>query len=69
MKKLTLLVAGLLMVGSTYAGDGDKKGGSCCKGKTETCSKEKKEACDKGKGCCKKGADKTAEKPAPAPSK
>ncbi len=50
MKKLTLLLAGLMIVGTSFAGGGDK----CCKGKKETCSKEKKEKCEKGTGCCQK---------------
>ena len=53
MKKLTLLLSGLLIAGATFAHDG--KG--CCKGDKANCSKEKKEACAKGKGCCKKGAE------------
>ena len=55
MKKLTLLVAGLLIAGSSFAHDckGDK---NCCKGKNKAeCKKEAKADC-KEKACCKKGA-------------
>lgn len=59
MKKLTLLLCGLLIAGSTFACDGDKK---CdkkdCKAKTECCKKGDK----KGKECCKKGAKKADQK-------
>ena len=59
MKKLTLLVGALVIAGSVFACDGDKKGGkSCCK------KGEKKEACckkDEKKACCKKD-EKSAKK-------
>jgi hypothetical protein len=55
MKKLTLLLGAAFLLGTaSYAGDGAK---SCCK--KEGCTKEKKEACGKGKDCCKK-CEKTA---------
>jgi hypothetical protein len=49
MKKLTLLLAGLFLVGASYACDGDKK--ACCKkgAKKECCAKDSK-AC-KEKDC------------------
>lgn len=57
MKKITLLLSGLMIAFGSFAGDGK----ACCKGKKEACSKEKKEACAKGKGCCsKKGSGETA---------
>ncbi|RYD52170.1 MAG: hypothetical protein EOP52_08325 [Sphingobacteriales bacterium] len=55
MKKITLLLSGLMIAFGSYAGDGNK--GGCCAGKKEACAKEKKEACAKGKGCCKKGTE------------
>ncbi len=68
MKKITLLLAAVMITGVSFAYDG-----KCCKGKKEGCSKEKKEACAKGKGCCKKGAEKTTSTtsttPAPAATK
>ena len=54
MKKVSLLLAGLMISFASFAGDGGK---GCCAGKKEACSKEKKEACAKGKGCCKKGSE------------
>ncbi len=57
MKKITLLLSGLMIAFGSYAGDGK----ACCKSKKENCAKEKKEACAKGKGCCsKKGNTETA---------
>lgn len=53
MKKITLLLSGLMIAFGSFAGDGK----ACCKGKKEACAKEKKEACAKGKGCCKKGGE------------
>ncbi|MCB0696871.1 MAG: hypothetical protein KDC07_05875 [Chitinophagaceae bacterium] len=52
MKKLSLLLVGLLIVGTTFACEGDK--GS------------KKECCKKGekKECCKKGEKKSCDKKA-----
>lgn len=59
MKKITLLLGAALIMGTaSFAGDGHKDG--CCKGKKEVAAKEKKEGCEKGKGCCKKGEGKTA---------
>ncbi len=58
MKKLTLLLSGLMLASASFAGDGK----ACCKGKKEECSKEKKEACAKGKGCCSKKGGETAKK-------
>lgn len=59
MKKLTLLVAGLMIAGFSYAApcDKDKADKACCKGKSKTeCKKEAKADCEKGKSaCCKKG--------------
>jgi hypothetical protein len=58
MKKLTLLLAGLMIAGFSYAApcDKDKADKACCKGKNKTeCKKEAKADCDKGKACCKKG--------------
>jgi hypothetical protein len=61
MKKLTLIVAGLLIAGATYAAPCDKNK-SCCKGKSKTeCSKKEKSACKDKKACCKKGGE-TAKK-------
>lgn len=57
MKKLTLLMAGLMLAGATYAHDGK----ACCKGKKGDCKKEAKADCKDKKGCCKKGAE-TAKK-------
>lgn len=50
MKKLTLLLAGLFLVGASYACDGDKK--ACCKkgAKKECCAKNSKK-CKEGKEC------------------
>ncbi len=48
MKKVTLLVAALFMVGATYACDGDSKK-ACCKK-------------DAKKECCAKGGDKKCKK-------
>lgn len=56
MKKLTLLLCGLMIAGVTFACDGDK-------GKKECCKKgEKKECCKKGekKSCDKKSDEKKA---------
>ncbi|MBS1645217.1 MAG: hypothetical protein JST36_09290 [Bacteroidetes bacterium] len=50
MKKLTLIVAGLMIAGTSFAFD-------CNKDKKDCCKKDKKEA----KACCKKGAE-TAKK-------
>ena len=52
MKKLMLLVAGLMIAGSSFAHDskGDK---NCCKNKKADCKKEAKVDC-KEKSCCKK---------------
>jgi hypothetical protein len=52
MKKLTLLMAGLMIAGAAFAHDG----GKCCKGKKAKCCKEAKADCEKGKACCKKDA-------------
>jgi len=54
MKKLTLLIAGLMIAGSTFAHDckGDKH---CCKGKKGDCKKEAKAG--EKKACCKKGTE------------
>lgn len=38
----------------------EKKEAACCQKSGKECTKEKKEACSKGKGCCK--ADKKKEK-------
>lgn len=54
MKKLTLMLAGLFLVGATYAHEGK----ACCK-KDEKCSKEatcKRSESKDGKACCKKDA-------------
>jgi hypothetical protein len=60
MKKITLLVAGLLIAGSSFAAPCDKDK-ACCKGKSKAeCKKEAKAGCDK-KACCKKGTE-TAKK-------
>lgn len=56
MKKITLLLSGLMIAFGSFAGDGK----ACCKGKKEACAKEKKEACAKGKGCCSKKNTETA---------
>jgi hypothetical protein len=64
MKKLTLLIAGLLLAGSSFAApcDKDKKTSACCKGKNKTeCKKEAKADCKDKKACCKKG-ESTAKK-------
>ena len=51
MKQLTLFVAALMLVGTSFAG-----GKNCCKKKGEKCSKE-------ASSCCKKkGAEKDAPK-------
>ena len=54
MKKFSLVIAGLMMFGFAYAGEGK----SCCK-KGEKCNKEAKcgdKKSDKdSKACCKKG--------------
>lgn len=59
MKKLTLLLAGLFLVGATYACDGDKK--ACCKkgAKKECCAKDAKK-CKDGKHDHAKKEEKTA---------
>ena len=60
MKKLTLIIAGLMIAGSSFAHDGK----SCCKGKKEDCKKEAKVAakgeCKEKGGCCKKGTATTS---------
>lgn len=66
MKKLTLILGALLIMGSASYAHGGK---ACCKGKKTECSKEKKEACDKGKGCCSKKEKKTAENDAASKDK
>ena len=50
MKKLTLLLAGLFLVGASYACDGEKK--ACCKkgAKKECCAKDSKK-CKDSKEC------------------
>lgn len=57
MKKITLIIAGLMLAGSSFAYD--------CNGKKECSKNEKKESkkeCKKdSKSCCKKGAE-TAKK-------
>ncbi len=53
MKKLSLLVAGLLIAGSSFAAPCDKHKDKAA------CAKTSKEAC-KEKACCKKGGEKTA---------
>lgn len=62
MKKLTLLVAGLMMFGFSYAHEGK----ACCKSK-ESCKKENTAKCEKGsaqagekKACCKSKSEGTA---------
>ncbi len=58
MKKLTLLVAGVLFAASSFAApcDKDKTAKACCKGKSKTeCAKEAKADCKDKKACCKKG--------------
>lgn len=53
MKKITLALTALMFMGGVAFAHNDK---ACCKkgeAKTE-CSKEKKEACAKGEGCCSK---------------
>ena len=61
MKKLTLLVAGLMIAGMSYAAPCDKDK-ACCKNKSKTeCKKDKKECKDK-KACCKKSTEETAKK-------
>ena len=59
MRKLTLVIAGLLIAGSSFAHDGKK---DCCKGKKADCKKEAKADCKEKSGCCKKGAESTAKK-------
>lgn len=54
MKKLTLLLSALMMFGASYAHEGH--------GKKNHDSKSKKESCENGKDCCKKGEKKTAKK-------
>ena len=56
MRKLTLLVAGVLFAAASFAApcDKDKTAKACCKGKSKTeCKKEAKADC-KEKSCCKK---------------
>jgi len=53
MKKLTLLMAALMIAGAGFAHDGGK---GCCKGKKAKCCKEAKANGEKGKACCKKEA-------------
>jgi hypothetical protein len=61
MKKLTLLVAGLMLAGASFAAPCDKDKKACCKGKNKTeCKKEAKADC-KEKSCCKKSTS-TAKK-------
>jgi hypothetical protein len=57
MKKLTLLLAGLMIAGFSYAAPCDKdKDKACCKGKSKTeCKKEAKADCKEKSACCKKG--------------
>ena len=61
MKKLTLLLATVLIAGSAFACDGSK---DCCKkGQKDGKACCKKEAAAKAEGCEKKGCDKhTAKK-------
>lgn len=55
MKKLTLFIGALMLVGFTYAGDGGGKKACCKKGdKKEACAKK-----DGKKACCKDGHAKT----------
>jgi len=51
MKKLTLLMAGLMIAGISFAHDGGK---NCSKDKKAKCNKEARAKCKKGDGCCKK---------------
>jgi hypothetical protein len=53
MKKLSLLIAGLMIAGVTYAAPCDKHKDKAA------CAKTSKSAC-KEKSCCKKKAEKTA---------
>lgn len=60
MKKLTLLIAGLMIAGITYAAPCDKDK-ACCKNKSKTECKKDKDNCKDKKACCKKDAE-TAKK-------
>lgn len=60
MKKLTLLLAGLMIAGMSYAAPCDKDK-ACCKNKSKTECKKDKGACKDKKACCKKGEE-TAKK-------
>lgn len=65
MKKLSLLVAGLMLAASSFAApcDKDKEKSACCKGKNKTeCKKTAKADCKEKKSCCKKGETSTAKK-------
>lgn len=54
MKKLTLIIAGLMIASSSFAFD-------CNKDKKDCSKKDKKECKKDSKSCCKKGAE-TAKK-------
>lgn len=56
MKKATLFLFAMLVVGATFACDGDKGKKACCK------KGEKKECCHKGKKSCHKGDKAKADK-------
>lgn len=53
MKKLTLLVAGIMIAGSSFAAPCDKDK-TASKGHKSACNKEAKADC-KNSSCCKKG--------------
>jgi len=63
MKKLSLFLCAMMIVGATFACDGDKGKKACCKkgAKKECCKKGEKKSCDK-KAQSDKDADAKAAK-------